>query len=125
MKRKGYRYRQQITYIRRFWWPSMRQFGFSPTDALLMALIAGLSSKKGFCFSGVERLAEQLNVSKPTIYASLRKLKDKGLVFDEWRPDYKAKCRAPTEKWQDFVKQVEIKRFEEEEFWNESEYEQR
>ncbi len=51
------------------------QFGFSPTEALLVAEIYSLSRQTGWCYIGQKSLAKSLNVSDVTVNQSLEHLR--------------------------------------------------
>ncbi len=94
-----------------FWWNSLTELDLSPTEALLIHLIDGLSKKRGFCYMSKSNLAGYLGVGVSTIYATLNKLERKGLIIRESEYDstgMKSTKIYTTKKWSDFVSMEEF-----------------
>lgn len=59
----------------------LHKYDLTPAEELLLCIIYGLSKKEGWCYASKETLAMMLNVSTPTIYNLIRKLRRKGLII--------------------------------------------
>ena len=55
-------------------------FGFSPTEALLVAEIYSLSRQTGWCYAGQKSLAKSLNVSDVTVNQLLELLRTRDIL---------------------------------------------
>ncbi|MCH7828731.1 helix-turn-helix domain-containing protein [Patescibacteria group bacterium] len=91
-------------------WTTQKEFDLSPTEALTIGLIAGLSINTGWSYASKVTLADIVNISVPTLNNTIRRLKDKRLIVEdiENRGPKNVKMFAPTNKWWDSVYVDEI-----------------
>jgi len=94
----------------KLWWGAIHQFNLSPTEALLLGLIDGLSRRIGWCYASKKSLAKTLNVSMQTIYNTMKKLSEKGLLVQSYKKleNYNTTLLTPTQKWIDFIEALEF-----------------
>lgn len=89
-----------------FYWGMLGEFDLSPGDALLMTLIKTLSKRTTACYASKETLAKILNLSVPTIYNALKRLKGKGLVDEEGFSKHGVRQLRVSEKWDQLIEEV-------------------
>ena len=82
-------------------WTTQKELGLSPTEALTMGLIAGLSTNTGWSYASKTTLAGIINISVPTLNNTIRRLKDKRLIVEDTKNHgpKNVKMFAPTDKW--------------------------
>lgn len=94
----------------KFWWGVITEFNLSPTEALFVGFIDGLSRKHGYCYASKLTIAKTLNISTQTVYNLQKSVISKGVLVQlEGRANKGIARIAPSLAWKQFVKSKELK----------------
>ncbi len=78
----------------------------SPTEALLLFLIYGLSRRNGSCYASKSHLAREINVTEPTIFKTLKILAAKNLIEKGAKTKYGVVRLKPTDKFKKVMAEI-------------------